>query len=67
MEGTISQAVRAFGLRRARYVGMAKVRLQHFATAAALNLERVADWLTGKRPETTRQSAFAQVMRPVTA
>ena len=67
VEGTISQAVRAFGLRRARYVGMAKVRLQHFATAAALNLERVADWLTGKRPETTRQSAFAQVMRPVTA
>lgn len=67
VEGTISQGVRAFELRRARYVGIAKTRLQHFATAAALNLERISDWLTGKHPETTRQSAFARVMRPVTA
>jgi hypothetical protein len=30
---------------------MAKTKLQPFATAAALNLERVADGLAGKRPE----------------
>jgi transposase len=66
VEGTLSQGVRAFGLRRARYVGIAKTRLQHFATAAALNLERIADWLRGKHPETTRQSAFVRVMMPVT-
>ena len=41
VEGTISQAVRAFGLRRARYRGLAKTGLQHVATAAALNLDRL--------------------------
>ena len=45
---------------------MAKTRLQHFAPAAALNLERISDGLTGKHPETTRPSAFTRVMRPVT-
>jgi transposase len=65
IEGTISQAVRAFGLRRTRYVGKAKTHLQHVATAAALNLERVADWLAGVKRETTRRSAFARVMRPL--
>jgi transposase len=64
IEGTISQGVRAFELRRTRYLGLAKTKLQHFATAAALNLERVADWLAGKRPETTRHSAFVRVMVP---
>jgi transposase len=34
VEGTISQAVRVFGLRRARYRGLRKTRLQHAATAA---------------------------------
>jgi transposase len=29
IEGTISQAVRTFGLRRARYIGRAKTHLQH--------------------------------------
>jgi len=40
VEGTISQGVRAFGLRRSRYIGIAKTHLQHLATAAAINLER---------------------------
>jgi transposase len=64
IEGTISQGVRAFGLRKARYLGLAKTRLQHLATAAAMNLERLADWLTGGGRETTRRSALACVMRP---
>src|SRR5215468_10653882 len=34
VEGTISQAVRAFGMRRSRYRGMAKTHLQHILTAA---------------------------------
>src|SRR5215475_1339539 len=67
VEGTISQGVRAFGLRRSRYVGRAKTRLQHFATAAAINLERVSDWLAGIGREKTRRSAFARVMQPLTA
>src|SRR4051794_24508265 len=38
IEGTISQGVRAFGLRRSRYRGLARTHLQHVATAAAINL-----------------------------
>jgi hypothetical protein len=47
VEGAISQGARAFGLRRPRYVGIAKTRLQHLATAAAINLRRVSYWLAG--------------------
>ena len=43
IEGTLSQAVCAFGLRRARYRGLPKVGLQHVATAAALNLACAAE------------------------
>jgi len=45
VEGTISQAVRRCDLRQSRYIGLVKTRLQHFATASALNLARVAAWL----------------------
>ena len=44
IEGTISQGVRTFGLRRSRYIGLAKTRLQHLVTAAAMNLTRVVAW-----------------------
>jgi transposase len=66
-EGTISQGVRAFGLRRSRYMGISKTRLQHLAAAAAINLERVSDWLAGIGREQTRRSAFTRVMQPLTA
>jgi transposase len=59
VEGTISQGVRAFGLRRARYRGLAKAHLQHVATAAAINLRRLADWLNGVPRAATRCSSFA--------
>jgi transposase len=59
VEGTISQGVRAFGLRRARYRGLAKTHLQHVATAAAVNLRRLADWLNGVPRAATRCSTFA--------
>src|SRR4029434_1740341 len=52
VESTLSQGVRAFGLRRTRYRGLAKTRLQHVATAAALNLARVAAWFAGRPLET---------------
>jgi Transposase DDE domain len=67
VEGTVSQGVRAFGLRRSRYIGMGKTHLQHLATAAAINLKRVSDWLAGVDREKTRRSAFARVMQPLTA
>jgi len=59
VESTLSQGVRAFGLRRARYRGLAKARLQHVATAAALNLDRVAAWFAGRPLAPTRISRFA--------
>ena len=65
VEGTISQGVRAFGLRRSRYMGISKTPLQHLATAAAINLERVSDWLAGIGREQTRLSAFARFLRVV--
>ena len=46
IEGTISQGTRAFGLRRCRYRGFPKTRLQHIITAAAINLVRVWEWWT---------------------
>jgi hypothetical protein len=42
IEGTQSELVRAHGLRRARYRGLAKARLQNYLGAAACNLKR---WL----------------------
>ena len=59
VEGTVSQGVRAFGLRQARYRGIAKTHLQHLATAAAINLERIVAWLNDIPRATTRTSRFA--------
>jgi transposase len=59
VESTLSQGVRALGLRRTRYRGLAKTRLQHVATAAALNLDRVAAWFAGRPLAPTRISRFA--------
>ena len=42
IEGTQSELVRAHGLRRARYRGLAKVRLQNYFAGAACNIKR---WL----------------------
>ncbi len=58
VEGTISQAVRAFGLRQARYRGLAKTSLQGIATAAAINLDRLAAWLSSRPLAPTRTSRF---------
>lgn len=63
IEGTISQGVRSFGLRRARYIGLARTHLQHVATAAAINVVRAVNWVTGEKPEPTRISPF-QALAP---
>lgn len=44
IEGTISELVRSYGLRRARYRGQAKLRLQMAFTAVAINLRRLVRW-----------------------
>jgi transposase len=59
IEGTLSQGIRAFGLRRTRYRGLAKTSLQHAVTAAAINLKRVVNWLDGACQTKTRVSRFS--------
>ncbi len=50
-EGTISELVRAHGMRQARYRGASKQRLQAYFTAAAANLKRLARFLALKAAE----------------
>jgi transposase len=45
IEGTQSELVRAHGLRRARYRGLSKVRLQNYLIGAACNIKR---WIRRK-------------------
>lgn len=59
IEGTISQGVRAFGLRRARCRGLKRTHLQELASATAVNLGRLANWLSGVPTATTRRSRLA--------
>ena len=59
IEGTHSQAICRCGLRRCRYIGLAKTRLQHVITAVAINLVRVAEWHNDARSADTRISRFA--------
>jgi transposase len=59
IEGTLAQGVRAFGLRRSRYRGLARTHLQHVATAAAIDLQRLAAWFRAAPRAATRTSRFA--------
>ena len=56
IEGTLSQGMRGFGLRKARYLGLAKTHLQQILTATAINLVRVDAWLIGTPLAKTRAS-----------
>jgi transposase len=57
----LSLGLRGFGLRSCRYIGLAKARLQHVATAAAINAYRISDWLGGVPRAATRTSPFARL------
>ena len=59
VEGTISQGVRAFGMRRSRYIGLAKTELQQVCAAAAMNVLRAMQWLAGMPRAKTRVTRFA--------
>jgi transposase len=61
IEGTISQAVFSLGMRRTRYRGLAKTHLQHVVTAAAINVQRIIDWLWETPRSTTRVGHFARL------
>lgn len=59
VEGTLSQGVRVFDLRRSRYLGEAKTHLQHVITAAAMNVTRLLAWLMEVPLGETPVSRFA--------
>ena len=59
IEATLSQGTRAFGMRRTRYLGLAKTHLQHLVIAAAVNLARYVAWVTETPIAKTRTSTFA--------
>jgi transposase len=61
IEATHGQAVQRCGLRQCRYLGLAKTHLQHLATAAAVNLVRVWEWLCEREPAKTRVTRFARL------
>jgi len=58
IESTMSQGVRRMHIRYARYIGLARTHLQETASAAAINLARIFNWLSGERPKPTRKSPF---------
>lgn len=61
IEATMSQGVRAFGMRRSRSIGFAKTHLHHLGIAAAMNVIRVGAWLDGDELAPTRVSAFQRL------
>jgi transposase len=67
IEGTISREIRTCRLRRTRYIGLARTRLGHLLTAAALNFLRLGEWFTGSSRAKTRRSPFAILMTDLIA
>jgi transposase len=61
IEGTISQAAFALGMRRTRYRGLPKTHFHHLATAIAINLQRFVDWVWEIPRAKTRVSHFARL------
>ncbi|NEO72618.1 transposase, partial [Moorena sp. SIO3H5] len=59
IEGTLAQGIKAFGLRRCRYIGLTKTHLQHIITACAMNIVRLVNWWLGVPFAATRCSRFA--------
>ncbi len=64
IEASLSEMVRAHGLRFARYIGRKKVHLQHLFIATATNLKRAARWLAGIRPAAERKPALRSLLLP---
>ena len=54
-ETPLSQNVRAHGLRRSRYRGLARTHVQHVLTAMTCNAARVTDWIDSA-PRTRRRA-----------
>ena len=67
VEGTIRQAVAVTGIRRARYRGLPKTRLEHVYSAVALNLIRLHAYWNGHPLDRTRTSHLTRLEHALTA
>lgn len=65
IESAHSQGVRRMGLRRTRYIGLAKTHLQHIFIAISLNLIRLDAWFNGVPLAKTRVSRFKRELQPL--
>jgi transposase len=61
VEGTMGQSTHVTGIRRARYLGLDKTRLEHLAAATAINVIRIDAWYTGNPIDRTRTTHLQRV------
>ena len=55
------QATCVTGIRRARYLGLGKTRLEHLAAATAINAVRLDAWYAGKPLDRTRTTHLQRI------
>ena len=58
IEGTLARGIQVLGLRRTRYIGLAKTHLQHVLTAVAMNAARLVAWFNDEPLSKLRVSRF---------
>ena len=61
VEGTMCQATHVTGIRRARYSGLDKTRLEHLAAATAINVIRLDAWYTSRPIDRTRTTHLQRI------
>lgn len=61
VESLMSQGLRAFELRKARYIGGARTHLQHILVAVAINVVRSLAWVREPQRTPPRVSAFRRL------
>ena len=67
VDGTLSQSVRRCGLRRSRYIGLARTHLGHVQTATTINFVRLGEWLADTPRAKARHPSSATVLAPPAA
>lgn len=65
IEGTISEAVRTYPVRRTRYIGQAKTHLSHLMTAAAINVGRLLRWIAGEPKASVPTTPFQRLLEAI--
>jgi len=61
VEGTMGQSTHVTGIRRARYLGLDKTRLEHLAAATAINVIRVDAWYNQNPIDRSRTTHLQRV------